>query len=160
MTTLAILVFAVGGCERLSPYVNNLKDPSREYPRSMIFMTIMVCVTAILGTFAMGSCLTPECSQGPHDEWFLLLLCKTWRILRVGQTFVVIFALCTLIGQASTLAVSIDAPIKILLADVDEKFVPERFRKINSRGVPVTGYQLTALLVGILIIVPASVLAI
>lgn len=73
----------------------------------------------------------------------------------VGQTFVVIFALCTLIGQASTLAVSIDAPIKILLADVDEKFVPERFRKINSRGVPVTGYQLTALLVGILIIVPA-----
>ena len=60
-----------------------------------------------------------------------------------------------LIGQASTLAVSIDAPIKILLADVDEKFVPERFRKINSRGVPVTGYQLTALLVGILIIVPA-----
>ena len=156
MTTLAILVFAVGGCERLSPYVNNLKDPSREYPRSMIFMTIMVCVTAILGTFAMGLMFDPQ--NVPKDLMMngsYYCFAKLGEYYGVGQTFVVIFALCTLIGQASTLAVSIDAPIKILLADVDEKFVPERFRKINSRGVPVTGYQLTALLVGILIIVPA-----
>lgn len=156
MTTLAILVFAVGGCERLSPYVNNLKDPSREYPRSMIFMTIMVCVTAILGTFAMGLMFDPQ--NVPKDLMMngsYYCFAKLGEYYGVGQTFVVIFALCTLIGQASTLAVSIDAPIKILLADVDEKFVPERSRKINSRGVPVTGYQLTALLVGILIIVPA-----
>ncbi len=156
MTTLGILVFAVGGCERLSPYVNNLKKPSSEYPKSMIFMAIMVAVTALLGTFAMGLMFDPN--NIPKDLMMngaYYSFSKLGEYYGIGQTFVIIYAICTALGQAATLAISIDAPIKILLSDVDPQFVPKVFTKVNAKGVPVTGYKLTAILVSILLIVPA-----
>ena len=33
ITSIAILVFAVGGCEKISPYVNKMKNPSKDFPR-------------------------------------------------------------------------------------------------------------------------------
>lgn len=156
MTTLGILVFAVGGCERLSPYVNNLRKPSSEYPASMIFMATMVAVTALLGTFAMG--LMFDHNNIPKDLMMngaYYSFAKLGQYYGIGNTFVVIYAICNALGQAATLAISIDAPIKILLADVDARFVPKAFTKINANGIPVTGYKLTAVLVTILLIVPA-----
>lgn len=73
----------------------------------------------------------------------------------VGRAFVILYAICQFFGQAATLAISIDAPIKFLLSDVDPKFVPHSFTKINEKGIPVSGYKLTGILVSILIIVPA-----
>ncbi len=64
-TTLAILVFAVGGCEKMSPYVNELDNPTKEFPRAMIFMTIMVAITALLGSVAMG--LMFDTNNVPRD---------------------------------------------------------------------------------------------
>jgi amino acid transporter len=156
MTTLAILVFAVGGCERLSPYVNNLKKPSSEFPKAMIFMATMVAVTALLGTFAMGLMFDPN--NIPKDLMMngaYYSFSKLGQYYGIGQTFVIIYAICNVLGQSATLAISIDAPIKILLSDVDPQFVPKSFLKINSKGVPVTGYKMTATLVSILLIVPA-----
>lgn len=156
MTTLGILVFAVGGCERLSPYVNNLKNPSSEYPKSMIFMATMVAVTALLGTFAMGLMFDPN--NIPKDLMMngaYYSFAKLGEYYGIGSTFVVIYAICTALGQAATLAISIDAPIKILLADVNPDYVPKAFTRMNAKGVPVTGYKLTAVLVSILLIVPA-----
>lgn len=156
MTTLGILVFAVGGCERLSPYVNNLRKPSSEYPASMIFMATMVAVTALLGTFAMG--LMFDHNNIPKDLMMngaYYSFAKLGQYYGIGNTFVVIYAICNALGQAATLAISIDAPIKILLADVDARFVPKAFTKINANGIPVTGYKLTAVLVTLLLIVPA-----
>ena len=54
-TSLSILVFAVGGCEKISPYVNKVENPSKRiYPKGMIALAIMVIICAILGTISMG----------------------------------------------------------------------------------------------------------
>ena len=53
-TTLSMLVFAVGGAEKISPYVNNMNKPSKEFPRGMIVLAAMVAVSALLGSMAMG----------------------------------------------------------------------------------------------------------
>ena len=58
-TSLSILVFAVGGCEKISPYVNKVKNPSQGFPKGMIALAIMVMVCAILGTIAMGMMFDP-----------------------------------------------------------------------------------------------------
>ena len=43
-TSLSILVFAVGGCEKISPYVNKVENPSKGFPKGMIAMAVMgVC---------------------------------------------------------------------------------------------------------------------
>ncbi|WMT42158.1 amino acid permease [Paenibacillus sp. D2_2] len=53
-TTISMLVFAVGGAEKISPYVNNTYNPSKEFPRGMIALAIMVAICALLGSYAMG----------------------------------------------------------------------------------------------------------
>ena len=155
MTTLSILVFAVGGCERIAPYVTNLQNPDKEFPRAMIVMTAMVAVTAVLGTFAMGLMFDPN--NVPKDLMMngaYYCFAKLGAYYGVGRAFVILYAICQFFGQAATLAISIDAPIKFLLSDVDPKFVPHSFTKINEKGIPVSGYKLTGILVSILIIGP------
>ncbi len=46
-TSLSILVFAVGGCEKISPYVNKVENPSKGFPRGMIALAVMVVTCAI-----------------------------------------------------------------------------------------------------------------
>ena len=58
-TSLSILVFAVGGCEKISPYVNKVENPSKGFPKSMIALAGMVVACAILGTIAMGKMFDP-----------------------------------------------------------------------------------------------------
>ena len=58
-TSLSILVFAVGGCEKISPYVNKVKNSATGFPKGMIALAIMVMVCAILGTIAMGMMFDP-----------------------------------------------------------------------------------------------------
>ena len=156
MTTLSILVFAVGGCERIAPYVTSLKRPEKEFPKAMIVMTVMVAVTAVLGTFAMGLMFDPN--HIPKDLMMngaYYCFARLGAYYGIGRTFVILYAICAALGQAATLAISIDAPIKFLLSDVDPKFVPHSFTRMNANGVPVNGYKLTGILVSILIIVPA-----
>ena len=69
-TTVSMLVFAVGGSEKISPYVNKTKNPGREFPLGMLILAGMVAVCALLGSFAMGilfnSCLLYT-SPSPRD---------------------------------------------------------------------------------------------
>ncbi len=155
-TTLAILVFAVGGCEKISPYVNELEQPSKEFPRAMILMTIMVAITALLGSIAMG--LMFDTNNVPRDLMMngaYYAFEKLGAYYGVGSLFVVIYAIANMLGQMAALTFSIDAPIKIFLSDVDPRFVPKALLKMDEKGTPVIGYRLTAVIVGLLIIIPA-----
>lgn len=67
--SLSILVFAVGGCEKISPYVNKVKDPAKGFPRSMIFAAVMVIVCAIFGTIAMGMMFDPAVIADNFDSY-------------------------------------------------------------------------------------------
>ncbi len=55
LTTLSLLVFAVGGIEKISPYVKDTKDAPRAFPKAMIAAAVMIIFSAILGSIAMGS---------------------------------------------------------------------------------------------------------
>ncbi|WML33242.1 amino acid permease [Clostridium sp. OS1-26] len=156
LTTLAILVFAVGGCEKISPYVNNMKNPSKDFPKGMIALAVMVAVTALLGSFAMGMMFDPN--NIPKDLMMngaYYAFQKLGQYYGLGNFFLIIYAIANTIGQISALAISIDAPIKVLLADTDNRFIPKSLTKVTENGTPINGYKLTAVLVGTLIIVPA-----
>lgn len=156
MTSLAILVFAVGGCEKMAPYVNNMKNPSRDFPKGMIVLAIMVAVTALLGSFAMGMMFDPN--NIPKDLMMngaYYSFQKLGQYYGLGNFFLIVYAIANMLGQISALVFSIDAPIKVLLSDVDRRYIPESLTKVNENGTPINGYKLTAILVGIIIIVPA-----
>ncbi|SFU85353.1 amino acid/polyamine/organocation transporter, APC superfamily [Clostridium sp. DSM 8431] len=156
LTTISMLIFAVGGAEKISPYVNNTHNASKEFPRGMLVLAGMVTISAILGSLAMGMMF--DANNIPSDlmmngQYYAFK--KLGEYYGVGNILLVIYALANTTAQVSALVVSIDAPLKVLLADTDENFVPKVLTKTNKHGAPINGYIMTAILVGILIIVPA-----
>ncbi|MBM6837992.1 amino acid permease, partial [Clostridium saudiense] len=93
-TSLSILVFAVGGCEKISPYVNQMKDPAKGFSRGMIALAVMVAVTAILGTISLG--LMIDSNNIPKDlmtNGAYYAFQKLGEYYRVGNLFVILYAI-------------------------------------------------------------------
>ena len=156
LATISMLLFAVGGAEKISPYVNSTKNPAKEFPKGMIALTIMVAICALLGSVAMG--ILFDADHIPNDlmvNGSYQAFAKLGDFYGVGSFFVILYSLSNVLAQISVLAFSIDAPLKMLLSDADSEFIPEKLAKTNKNGTPVNGYIFTGILVSILIIVPS-----
>lgn len=155
-TSLSILVFAVGGCEKISPYVNKMENPSKGFPKGMIALAVMVAVCAILGTISLGMMF--DSTNVPKDlltNGAYYAFQKLGEYYGIGNTFVVIYAITNVIGQLAVLVLSIDAPLRILLDTADEKYIPKKLFVKNEHGAFINGNKLIAVVVSILIIIPA-----
>ncbi len=155
-TGLSILVLAVGGCEKVSPYVNKMKDPSKDFSKGMISLAVMVAICAILGTISMGMMF--DSNNIPDDlmtNGAYYAFQKLGEYYGLGNLFVILYALTNLISQVSVLIISIDAPLCMLLGNADERFIPKALFKQNKYGAYVNGHKMIAVIVGILIAVPA-----
>ncbi|WP_018701530.1 amino acid permease [Anaeromusa acidaminophila] len=155
-TTISMLVFAVGGSEKIAPYVNNTYNASKEFPRGMIILAVLVVLSALLGSLAMGMMF--DSNNIPKDlkmngQYYAFQLLGQYY--GVGNLFLMLYAFAQFAGQISALVFSIDAPLKVMLAEGDSKYIPNILTKTNEHGAPINGYKLTAVLVGILIIIPA-----
>ena len=49
-----MLIYAVNGCELIAPYVTQMKNPRREFPKAMIALSVMTAFLTIFGSFALG----------------------------------------------------------------------------------------------------------
>lgn len=155
-TSLSILVLAVGGCEKVSPYVNKMKDPSKDFAKGMIALAVMVAICAILGTISMGMMF--DSNNIPEDlmtNGAYYAFQKLGEYYGLGNIFVILYAITNLISQIAVLVISIDAPLCMLLGNADEKFIPKSLFQQNKYGAYTNGHKLIAIIVGILIIVPA-----
>lgn len=161
-SSLSILVFAVGGCEKISPYVNKVKDPSKGFPKGMIALAIMVVVCAILGTIAMGMMFDPVAIAENFDSYnangSYWAFQKLGEYYGLGNTLMIIYAACNAIGQFSTLVISIDAPLRMLLDNEDARqFIPTKLLKQNKHGAYVNGIWMVVALSGSIILIQALV---
>lgn len=155
ITTISMLVFAVGGAEKISPYVNQTRNPGKEFPKGMLCLAVMVAVCAILGSLAMGMMF--DSRNIPDDlmtngQYYAFQ--KLGEYYNMGNTLMVIYAIANTLGQVAALVFSIDAPLKVLLGDADSKYIPASLCRTNASGTPVNGYFLTLVLVAILIMLP------
>ncbi|MGL5989217.1 amino acid permease [Cetobacterium sp.] len=155
-TTISMLVFSVGGCEKISPYVKDVANPNKNFPKGMLALAAMVGMSALLGSFAMGIMfnsgnIPPDLKMNGQYYAFKLL----GEYYGVGNALMILYAVANTLSQISALMFSIDAPLKILIGDGDRNFIPAPFTKLNKHGAPINGYKLTAVLVGTLIIIPA-----
>ncbi|WP_029320790.1 APC family permease [Butyrivibrio sp. AE3004] len=164
-TSLSILVFAVGGCEKISPYVNKVENPSKGFPKSMITLAIMVVVCAILGTISMGMMFDPaeinasaESFNAYNSNGSYWAFQKLGNYYHMGDSLLIIYAICNAIGQLSTLVLSIDAPLRMLLDNEDAReFIPTGLLKKNDKGAYVNGIKMVAVLSGSIILIQSFV---
>lgn len=159
-TSLSILVFAVGGCEKISPYVNKVKNPAKGFPKGMIMLAIMVMVCAMLGTVAMGRMFDPAQINASKESFNSYVsngsywaFQKLGDYYHVGNLLLIIYAACNAIGQFSTLVLSIDAPLRILLDNEEaRKFIPTGLLKKNRHGAYSNGIWMVVVLSGSIIL--------
>ncbi|MBO5158677.1 MAG: amino acid permease [Lachnospiraceae bacterium] len=164
-TSLSILVFAVGGCEKISPYVNKVKDPEKGFPKGMIALAIMVVICAMLGTVAMGMMFDPAQINASEEAFNSYVsngaywaFQKLGHYYGIGDSLLVIYALCNVIGQFSTLVISIDAPLRMLLDNEDSReFIPSKLLKKNENGAYVNGIKMVVVLSGAIILIQSVV---
>jgi len=164
-TSLSILVFAVGGCEKISPYVNKVENPSKGFPKGMIALAIMVMACAILGTIAMGLMFDPNdiyASQASFNSYAAnggyWAFQKLGQYYEVGDLFLVIYALANTITQFAVLILSIDAPLRMLLDNEDAReFVPSKLLKQNKYGAYTNGILMVLILSGSIIVAQSFV---
>lgn len=162
ITSLSILVFAVGGCEKISPYVNKVENPSKGFPKGMITLAIMIIICAILGTIAMSLMFQPSDIANNFDAYNAngqyWAFQKLGNYYGVGNLLMIIFALCNAIGQFSTLVLSIDAPLRMLLDNEDiQEFIPHKLLKKNKYGAYINGIGMVVILSGSIILIQALV---
>jgi amino acid transporter len=154
--TLGLLVFAVGGSEKISPYVKETRNVGKEFPKAMMFLVLLIASVAILGSISMAMMFDSQ--NIPKDlqmNGAYYAFQKLGQHYGLGNFFLLIYALANGIGQVTALVFSIDAPLKVLLAEDNRGYLPRKFTQTNNKGVPVYGYLLTAILVSILIIIPS-----
>ena len=164
-TSLSILVFAVGGCEKISPYVNKVENPSKGFPKGMIALAVMVVVCAILGTIAMGMMFDPTVINGSTESFNSYVsngsywaFQKLGEYYHVGDLLLIIYALCNMIGQFSTLVLSIDAPLRMLLDNEQAReFIPTKLLKQNKYGAYINGIWMVIILSGSIILIQTFV---
>lgn len=153
--SLSILIFAVGGCEKVSPYVNQMKKPGRDFPLGMIVLAVMMAISALLGTVAMGMMFDsnniPEDLLTNGGYYAFQMLGDRYGI---GNILVILYAACELITQFTVIIISIDAPLKMLLDNADRKYIPEKLFVKNQNGIYVNGVKIVAVIVGVLLIIP------
>ena len=164
-TSLSILIFAVGGVEKISPYVNEVDNPAKGFPKGIIAMTIMVVACAILGTLAMGMMFDPAVINESTESFNSYVAnAAYWAFQKLGQyyhlgnTLLILYALCNMIGNFAVLVVSIDAPLRMLLGNEESRqYLPERLMKQNKHGAYINGIRLVALLSGSIILIQSLV---
>ena len=140
--------------------INGNGDPSKEFPKAMIVTAIMVVVSALFGTIAMGRMFDPaviNASQESLDSYVAngayWAFQKLGEYYGLGNFFLIIYALANLIGQLSVLLLSIDAPLRILLADPKTSiYVPTKLLKKNKYGAYINGIKLVFVLSGAIVL--------
>ena len=157
-TSLSILILAVGGAEKIAPYVNQMKKPGKNFPRGMIAVAVMVAVCAVLGTIALGMATDPSALKD-RDNFVTNGAYQSFQKLGlyygVGSFFRVVYAITQGLCFLAALIISIDAPLRVLLDNADTKYIPEGLLKKTKRGAYKNGLIMIVVIVTILIIVPA-----
>ena len=161
-TSLSILVFAVGGCEKISPYVNKVENPSKGFPKGMIALAGMVVICAIMGTISMVMMFDPAEINANFDAYAAngsyWAFQKLGEYYHIGDTLLIIYALCNTISQFAILVLSIDAPLRMLLDNEHtHQFIPTALQKKNKFGVHSNGILMVVALAGAIILVQSFV---
>ena len=143
-STIAMLIYAMNGCELVAPYVTKMKDPKRDFPKSMMMLAAVTAFVTIFGSFALG--IYFNAYHIPND----LKMNGAYYVFEmigqqygIGHTLLFIWAWTSLFFNCAMLAVLLDAMTRMLISDTGKRYMPSFLRKTDKNGLPINGYILT-----------------
>ncbi len=130
---LAGLFLAFTGLEVSSAYANEVKNPQKNYPRSIILAAIITFTIFVLGALAIAFVIPEEqisLVSGLMEAFrqFFAYYNLEWVLPIVGVLLV--------IGAIAEVNAWIVGPVKGLYATTNHGNLPPMFHKLNKHGVP------------------------
>ncbi|WKF84322.1 APC family permease [Lacticaseibacillus pantheris] len=144
-STTGLLIFATSGAELGATYIQQVRNPKKEFPKAMWMLAIMTGFLIIFGSLALGVYF--DANHLPNDlkmngsYYAFHYLGQQWG---VGNLFMYMFAGTQLVFMLAQLAVLIDAASRVLSADTAARFMPQWLLKKNRQGRPIHSYVFTA----------------
>ncbi len=157
LSSLGLLIFAMNGAEFVAPYVTQMKDGKRDFPRAMIMLAVMTAFLTVLGSFSLGVFFNAH--HLPHD---LKMNGSYYAFLALGQQFhlgkslMYLFAITQALYMCAQLAVLLDAGTRMFLSDTAKQFLPSKLTKTNEQGLPINGYWLTTIICTVILLLSAT----
>ncbi|MCM1332369.1 MAG: amino acid permease [Bacteroides sp.] len=121
-----------GGMEIQSVHINDMSNPSRDFPKAIFLAIVVIVVVYALGTLVIGEVI-------PTDNINLLqsllvaynALWKSFGLSWLGNVMAV-FIMFGVIGQVSAL---VTGPATGLMAVAQSGYLPRSMQKVNKNGI-------------------------
>lgn len=157
LMSLGLLIFAMNGSEFIAPYVNEMKDGARNFPKAMYMLAIMTGFLTIFGSFALGVFFNAH--HLPND----LKMNGSYYAFQamgakfgVGKFFLYTFIITQALYMMAQLAVLVDGGARIFLSDTAKKYLPKQLTKLDKNGLPINGYWLTTFICTVILLMSAT----
>ena len=115
-------------------HVRHLKNPSRDYPLSVLIATILVVVIFVLGTLAVGVVIAQK--DIDLNQSLLIAYRDLWAALGLPWLGNVMAAMLAF-GVLGQVSVIVAGPSTGLLAVGKAGYLPHALQKTNAHGIPV-----------------------
>jgi amino acid transporter len=134
LSLFTAVLFGLLGMEMSAVHAEEVKNPQRDYPRALLYSTIIIFSTLVLGSVAI-IIVVPDGElsvvSGLIDAYavFFNAYHMPWMTP--------LTALCIIIGGLSGVSAWIIGPTKGLLIAARDGSIPKAFTKVNRHGAPV-----------------------
>ncbi len=158
-STFSWLLFAVAGAEVAAPYVRDTENPRRNFPRAILFSTVLIAAAYTLASLAVVLLMPVETirkATGIYDVWI------PWaeQLGLPAASVAGLAAAVITLGSAAAYIVWLESPIRAMFADVPAGTFPSRFLRADDKGTLHFALWVQAGVVVALILVPLlSILA-
>jgi amino acid transporter len=156
--TFSWLLFAVAGAEVAAPYVNEARNPARDFPRAILTSTLVIAAIYVLSTIAMAIVVPLDSltlATGLYDIWIGLAN----MVGLPPQLFARACMLFIVLGSVAAYVIWAESPIRAMFSEIPAGSFPGSLTK-HSNGTYRNALWMQAAVVSILTLVPLlSVLA-
>lgn len=149
LVIFASFILAYMGVEASASHVNELKNPTRNYPLAMIVLAILTIILDAVGGLAVATTL-PASTLDSNMSFGVIEAFRAIFVTHFGpQLGWLVFAVALLLalGVLAEISAWIVGPSRALLDTAHEGILPPMFKKVNKNGVSVKTVVIQAVLV-------------
>jgi glutamate:GABA antiporter len=134
LSLFSAVLFGLLGMEMSAVHAEEVKNPQRDYPRALLFSTILIFATLVLGSLAIVI-VVPD-SKMSVVSGFLDAYAVFFNAYHFPWLTALI-AIFVVIGGVSGVSAWIIGPTKGLLVAARDGSIPDNFARVNQYGAPV-----------------------
>ncbi len=150
LSTIVPFILAFTGIEASASYINEIKNPNRVYPMTMVLLVIFAILLDTLGGLSVATVIPKD--QISMNGGVIQAVAKMISSLFGGNSNYLVKIIATLMamGMLGEISSWIVGPVKGLLATAKIGVLPDYFSRLNKNDVPTRLVMLQGVIVSII----------